>query len=215
MLFQTALALLGGVIGAGLLRLLDYWREGRRARREYAAAIRLIRDEIRHNIGVCHAIGPLGFDPDLVEGLRSDIYASVRWRLAEQLPYRLRLLLARQYATLTLLGSNKTILVRARQSKEADFAAGARFFYGKARDDLADVDRALSRELKRLTHGKEVEVGPTELAGWQVVDAKTGRTPFDDAGKSVERITTSDIKAMAAQERTRMRHQEATGLDER
>jgi len=168
--YQITLALLGGVVGAGILRCLDYVRDSRRLERQYAAAIRLVRDELRHNIGMCHALGALRVASESVEPARDECYLSVRLLLAEMLPRDLRLALAYVYAMVARLSEQGRALLR----DEPSATSAVQMLYASTRDKLVSVDQRLGRELARLKHvGKEIEVGPVELAGWPPVDATT------------------------------------------
>jgi hypothetical protein len=196
--------LLGGVIGAFIVLLLGWWYQRRRDRRDYLASIRLLRDELRHNIGVCHSLGPLGLEPVLVEPHREDVYVTVRLTLAKHLPPRVRLEVARAYAQLEHLPRMRTMLTHVRAAGRADFAGIERFSFGQLRDHLADVDHLLRGHLRSLHFHHELEVGPTELGGWQVRNPKTGLTPFDEVGKEVERMTIDALPALQEAERQRM-----------
>jgi hypothetical protein len=97
------------------------------------------------------------------------------------------------------------LLADARNAGTSDAAAVARYSLTQIRDELADSDHALRRHLARMYHHKEVELGPTELGGWQPCDPKTGLTPFDEAGNEVERATPEMLNSLMDLERNRSR----------
>jgi len=94
------------VTNSALLWAVDRFREARRNRKEYWAAIRVARDELRRDYAICRSI--CQFDagtetPDFIaeippSAFSGEAYTSVRFRLATYLPQAIRAQLAAVYA---------------------------------------------------------------------------------------------------------------------
>jgi len=47
------------------------------------------------------------------------------------------------------------------------------------RNDYVRIDGALGEYMKTETGGRELEMGPADVGGWQIKDPKTGLTPHE------------------------------------
>jgi hypothetical protein len=179
---QALLGLVGGVVGAGLLRLFDVLREGERDKAELLAAIRVLRDELRRNINqmqVAIAAADRGATIGSVEPLSDGAYRRVELVLARGLPAPLRAELARLYVLAPTIWSFVTSDALKGQTPDAQKSAGPLITHVKG--DFVRIDAALGDYMRRATRGRELEMGPVDIGGWQVKDPKTGLTPSDVA----------------------------------
>jgi hypothetical protein len=174
---QAVLGLIGGVVGAGLLRLYDVWREARREKAELLAAVRVVRDELRRN----HNILALPYaDVSGTTGVPGDhAYRQVELVLARGLPLPLRAKLAWLYAGFPMAFP---FFHSIEQSKRKEFEEAYRAIADLQRDNIVKIDGGLGAFMKKATRGKELELGPVELGGWQEKDPKTGLTLYDIYG---------------------------------
>jgi hypothetical protein len=180
-MMTIALTLLGGVVGAALLRAYDVRRDNRRARKEVMAALRILRDELRQNASSIHANVSSLANWSAVE-LQDAAYMSTRLRLSEELPAGIRAELARWYHSMfpMIMANGKRFGPPAPETLMSDPQIVATQSMGRGLiEDLARLDQALLAVLVSWGAKNEPSHGPF-LGAWQVKHPRTGKTPFEE-----------------------------------
>jgi hypothetical protein len=157
---DVTISLLAGMVGAAILRIAEAIVHRRNERRELRAILRLLRDELRHNIAVFHALGELGLNPRDVEPMTTEIYDRYQADLARLLPQDLRWQVAHLYYLLRR-GASGGLQPAASDETATWFRTSARH----SKSALVGLDGALAGLMKKLSSDEQLELGPVELTG--------------------------------------------------